>query len=59
MNGENLSLTSTATVGYRISPRWQATAALLAGMTPLLERRIEGMAKIVYFADFLSQAVAK
>jgi hypothetical protein len=48
VNGERLSLTGAATLGWEFSPRWSAVVAIVADSTPLVEQRVEGTIKLVY-----------
>jgi hypothetical protein len=48
LNGQTLSLTAAATLGWEIAPRWRAVATAIADSTPLVQRRLECMFKLVY-----------
>lgn len=48
INGQRFSLTSAATLGWELSPRWRAVVTGIADATPMVERRFECMAKLVY-----------
>ena len=48
VNGADWSVTGTASATYDIASRWHATVVGLGGVTPLLERRLEIMAKLTY-----------
>ncbi|HKA87023.1 MAG TPA: hypothetical protein VKE22_05120 [Haliangiales bacterium] len=57
INGENLSLTFAATVGWDFAPGWRGLVSGLTGRTPLLEWRTEAMAKLVYNFDYRAKKV--
>jgi hypothetical protein len=48
VNGQTHSLTVSAALGWDVAPGWMIVASGLTGQTPLLERRLEAMAKLVY-----------
>jgi hypothetical protein len=48
INGTTLSLTGAATVAWDFATGWRATVTALADTTPLVERRFEVLAKLVY-----------
>lgn len=48
INGQRTSLTATAGATLTVGEHWQASLAGVAGVTPFLSRRFEGMAKLVY-----------
>jgi hypothetical protein len=48
VNGQDLSLTGAATVGWEFARGWRAVVAAMADQTPLVERRFEMMAKLVW-----------
>ena len=52
INGQTLSFTSAATLGWEIAPRWRAVVTGIADTTPQVERRFECMAKLVYNATY-------
>jgi hypothetical protein len=52
INGQTLSFTSAATLGWQIAPRWRAVVTGIADTTPQVERRFECMAKLVYNATY-------
>ncbi len=59
VNGQDLSLTGAATLAWDFAPGWRTVVTGIAGRTPLLESRFEGMAKLVYnFAVRAHQQVA-
>lgn len=57
INGQDLSLTCAATIGWDFLPGWKALATGLVGQTPLLESRFEAMAKLVYNFDYTAHKV--
>ncbi|HEX4462971.1 MAG TPA: hypothetical protein VIA18_33590 [Polyangia bacterium] len=52
INGQTLSFTSAATLGWDFSPGWRAVVTGIADTTPQVERRVECMAKLVYNAVY-------
>ena len=48
INGQTLSLTGAATVGWNLSLHWRAVVTGIADTTPQVGRRFECMAKLVY-----------
>jgi hypothetical protein len=48
INGQTLSLTAAASAGWSFSPGWHVVVAGFADSTPFVERRFEGMVKLVY-----------
>jgi hypothetical protein len=50
VNMQTTSITAAATLGWDFRPGWKALITGIAGETPLLDRRIEAMAKLVYGA---------
>ena len=50
VNGQDRSLTGVATLGWDFAPGWRGVVTGVAGETPLLERRLEILAKLVYQA---------
>jgi hypothetical protein len=48
LNGQRLSFTGAATVGYEIGRGFRAVVSLVGDTTPLLESRFEGMVKIAW-----------
>jgi hypothetical protein len=52
INGQTLSFTSAATLGWDFSPGWRAVVTAIADTTPQVERRFECMAKLVYHAVY-------
>jgi hypothetical protein len=59
INGQHLSFTSAATLGWDISPRWRAVVTAIADTTPQVERRFECMAKLVYNAVYRVRQVQR
>jgi hypothetical protein len=57
INGETFSITGAATLGWQISPSWRALVAAMADSTPLVERRFEFMAKLVWNQTWRIQKV--
>jgi hypothetical protein len=55
INGQTLSFTGAATLGWDFSPRWRAVVTAIADATPQVERRFEGMVKLVYNAVYRVQ----
>jgi hypothetical protein len=52
INGQTFSVTGAATLGWELSPHWRAVVAAMADSTPLVERRFECMAKLVWNQTF-------
>ena len=52
INGQDLSVTFAATLGWDFLPGWKAVLVGVTGETPLLEWRVEGMAKLAYMFDY-------
>jgi hypothetical protein len=52
INGTRFSLTAAATLGWRISAHLDAVVTAIADSTPLVERRFECMAKLVWNQTF-------
>jgi len=52
INGQTLSFTSAATLGWDISARWRAVVTAIADTTPQVTSRFECMAKLVYNAVY-------
>ena len=52
INGQTLSFTGAATLGWDFAPRWRAVVAAIADSTPQVDRRFECMAKLVYNATY-------
>jgi hypothetical protein len=52
INGQTLSLTGAATLGWNITPRWRAVVTAIADSTPQVSSRFECMAKLVYNATY-------
>ncbi|MDB4969782.1 MAG: hypothetical protein JWN44_5471 [Myxococcales bacterium] len=48
VNGARLSLTGSATVAWDFARNWRAVVTALADTTPLVERRFEFVARLVY-----------
>lgn len=48
INGATTSMSAAVTGAYAVGPKWLAALTGTAGVTPLLERRFEVMAKLVY-----------
>jgi hypothetical protein len=48
VNGQTRSLTVSAALGWDVAPSWTVVGSGLIGETPLLERRLEAMVKLVY-----------
>jgi hypothetical protein len=48
LNGQTISFTAAATLGYQITPALRATVAASGGVTPFLSQRFEAMAKLTY-----------
>jgi hypothetical protein len=48
VNGQRRSFVGAATLGYDFRPRWRAVVTGVGSVTPFVERRFEGMAKLVY-----------
>ena len=48
INGQQLSLTATATAGWQLAPVWRVVVTGLCDMTPLVAWRGEVMVKVVY-----------
>ena len=59
INGQTLSFTSAATIGWDLSSRWRAVVTGIADTTPQVERRFECMAKLVYNAVFRVRQVRR
>jgi hypothetical protein len=59
VNGRDLSLTGAATLGWAFKRGWSAVVAALADSTPLVERRVEVMAKLVWNQTFRVHEVLK
>jgi len=57
INNQDLSLTVAGTLGWDFMPGWKVLATGLAGQTPLLESRVEAMAKLVYNFNYHVQKV--
>jgi hypothetical protein len=57
VNGQDLSLTFAGTCGWDFSPGWKALATVLTGETPLLEWRVEALAKLVYNFEYRAREV--
>jgi hypothetical protein len=55
INGQTLSFTGAATLGWDFSPRWRAVVTAIADATPQVDRRFEGMVKLVYNAVYRVQ----
>jgi hypothetical protein len=55
INGQTLSFTGAATLGWDLSPRWRAVVTAIADSTPQVDRRFECMAKLVYNAVYRVQ----
>jgi hypothetical protein len=52
VNGQDLSLTFVGTLGWEFLPSWKAVVVGVTGETPLLEWRVEALAKLVYAFDY-------
>jgi hypothetical protein len=52
VNGRELSVTGAATVGWEFARGWRGVLAAFADQTPLVDRRFEIMAKLVYNHTF-------
>jgi hypothetical protein len=52
INGQTLSLTGAATLGWNITSRWRAVVTAIADSTPQVSSRFECMAKLVYNATY-------
>jgi hypothetical protein len=52
INGARWSLTAAATVGWQLSPHLDAVVTAIADSTPLVQRRFECMAKLVWNQTF-------
>ena len=52
INGQTLSVTGAATLGWDLSPRWRAVVTAIADSTPQVTSRFECMAKLVYNAVY-------
>jgi len=48
VNGQRRSFVGAATLAYDFRPEWRALVTGIGSVTPFVERRFEGMAKIVY-----------
>ncbi len=48
LNGQDWSLTATATVGWDFSPGWHAVLTAMGDVDPFVNGRLEAMAKLVY-----------
>ncbi|HEX9103084.1 MAG TPA: hypothetical protein VF997_12820, partial [Polyangia bacterium] len=59
INGQTLSFTGAATLGWDFAPRWRAVATVIADATPQVDRRFEGMVKLVYNAVYRIRQVQK
>lgn len=59
VNGQDLSLTFAATLGWDFWPGWKAIAVGVTGETPLLEWRLEAMGKLVYLFDYKTNHTAR
>ncbi len=59
INGQTLSFTGAATLGWDLSPRWRAVVTAIADSTPQVDRRFEGMVKLVYNAVYRVRQVQK
>jgi hypothetical protein len=57
VNGEDLSLTATATAGYRFARGWKVLVAGSGGTTPYLERHFDVLAKLVYDQTYVTREV--
>jgi hypothetical protein len=52
LNGQTVSFTGAATVGWDFRPGWRVVGTAIGDVTPFVERRFEGMIKIVYNQTF-------
>jgi hypothetical protein len=52
IHGQTVSVTAAATVGWDFKPGWRAVVTGIADVTPLVERRFECLAKLVYNHTF-------
>jgi len=59
INGQTLSFTGAATLGWDLSRRWRAVLTAIADSTPQVDRRFEGMVKLVYNAVYRVRQVQK
>lgn len=57
VNGEDLSLTATATAGYRFAKGWKVLVAATTGTDPFLERHVDFLAKLVYDQIYVTREV--
>ena len=57
VNEERLSLTATATAGYRFAPGWKVLLAGSGGTTPVLIRHFDVLAKLVYDQTYVTREV--
>jgi hypothetical protein len=58
VNGQTFSLTGAATLGWDFHPGWRAVVTGIGDVTPYVERRFEGMVKLVYNHVFRVRQVA-
>jgi hypothetical protein len=59
INGQTRSFTGAASLGWDFAPGWRGVVTGIAGVTPIVESRFEGLAKLVYNFDYHVREVAK
>lgn len=59
VNGHRQSFVAAATLAYDLHPGWRAVVTGIGSVTPFMERRIEGMARLIYQRTYQARQVTR